>query len=130
MGSTGQVHVVEYGQRGSDVQFASLIRHLNLGNSSTVFLELVQQPAEMRRAVHERALIVGGQAIEDGVHCLELIAGRVGGEDIVVHGAFVGRSSGGCWFPSPNSCASAARPRAIRLFTVPTGMPSVSAISA
>ncbi len=51
---------------------------------------------------------------------------------VVVHGllggSWVGRSDGGSWFPSFST--SSRRPRAIRDFTVPTGMSSAAAISA
>ena len=42
----------------------------------------------------------------------------------VTHVAEVGRSSPGSWFPARSSSARAARPRAMRLLTVPIGMSS------
>ena len=68
-------------------------------------------------------------AVEVGAGQLGVHRGRV----VVAHGALLGRSGSVRLVPgvgAPAAAASAARPRAMRLFTVPTGMSSTAAISA
>ena len=62
----------------------------------------------------------GGELVEEGV-------GHRSGPGSL---RSVGRRGSGAWFPGSRSCASCARPRAIRERTVPGGMPRITAISA
>ena len=77
--------------------------------------------------LHNGALICVELAVEVGTRLLGAV-----GQLVVAHGALLGRSGSVGWFPaSPDrAAANAARPRAIRLFTVPAGMSRTAAMSA
>ena len=102
------VQFIEGGQRGADAGLASIGGNLDIGHRPADTFEFGQRLAELGRRIDEGALVGRRGAVEGRVQSLQLGAGRVGGVEVVTHGSLVGRSSGGSWFPSRSSCASAA----------------------